>query len=230
MDLMPTITTDFIADVDGEESEEEIITIEPEIQSEISREDIFDVPPAPVMKKVEFVAEEEEEEYDIASEESEIYKEMTSEPAPAPAPAPAPVKKGKKPCTEKQRLHLERIRIKGAETRRKNKEIRDKQKKMDSLYTQPKKEKKPLIIEPRERKSQIIHHVTENNAPQFTADDLENFTYKAIQRHETERKIRKQKKKQDVVDKHEENVRNVVHRAIQRKVVDPNDMWAVAFS
>lgn len=222
---MPTITTDFIADVDGEESEEEIITIEPEIQSEISREEIFDVPPAPVMKKVEFVAEEEEEEeeYDIASEESEI---KTSEPAPAPAP----VKKGKKPCTEKQRLHLERIRIKGAETRRKNKEIRDKQKKMDSLYTQPKKEKKPLIIEPRERKSQIIHHVTENNAPQFTANDLENFTYKAIQRHETERKIRKQKKKQDIVDKHEENVRNVVHRAIQRKAVDPNDMWAVAFS
>ena len=206
---MPTITTDFIADVDGEESEEEIIKIEPVKEIEITREEIFDVPPPPVMKKVEFVEEAE---------------------APAPQPAPAPAKKVKKPCTEKQRQHLERIRIKGAETRKKNKEIRDKQKQMDSLYPQPKKEKKPLIVEPREPKSQIIHHVTENNAPQFTSEDLENFTYKAIQRHETERKARKQKKKQDIVDKHEENVRSVVHRAVHRKVVDPNDMWAVAFS
>ena len=210
---MPTITTDFIADVDGEESEEEIIKIEPVKEIEITREEIFDVPPiakqTPVMKKVEFVEEA---------------------PTPAPAPQPAPAKKVKKPCTEKQRQHLERIRIKGAETRKKNKEIRDKQKQMDSLYSQPKKEKKPLIVEPREPKSQIIHHVTENNAPQFTSEDLENFTYKAIQRHETERKARKQKKKQDIVDKHEENVRSVVHRAVHRKVVDPNDMWAVAFS
>jgi hypothetical protein len=215
MDLMPTITTDFIADIDGEETDEENeenIIIDKE--SEITREEIFDLPPPPVMKKVEFIKEEDEK----------------LPPQPYPEPPTPPKKRVKKPCTEKQRQHLERIRIKGAETRRKNKEIRDKQKQMDSLYPQPKKEKKPLIIEPRERKSQIIHHITENNAPQFTADDLENFTYKAIQRHETERKARKQKKKQDIVDKHEENVRSVVHRAVNRKVVDPNDMWAVAFS
>ena len=221
MDLLPNITTDFIEEVNGETSEEEIIEeVKRETKPKPKPETIFE----PVIRKVKETPKEPEPEpepetnievnSDVNANGTESERPPTPEPSRPPTPEsrpPTPKKidrrRGKKVCTDKQREHLAKARAKGLETRKRNAELKKKR-------AQEERDNPPQTPKPRK---------------DITEEDLERITYNAIQKHEEQRKQRKANKKQSKIDAHEEQVRNKVYQAVHRQAPSNNDIWASAF-
>ncbi len=153
-----------------------------------------------------------------------------------------PEKKGRRKykrkgeMTEKQKLHLERIRAKAAENRKKRKEekellAKEKEKEIEEL----RKEKKIKELEKQKQKEiEAEARVSEDIANKIMKDsyskqDLEEAVVNAIHTYDTHRKEQKaQKKKKQAEDAQKNRQTRLIQQAINPD--PPKDVWRQYFT
>ncbi len=189
-------------------------------------------------------------------EEEEVFNANTSAPSfPSPSSdavkeedvmnseiGEVPEKKGRRKykrkgeMTEKQKLHLERIRAKAAENRKKRKEekellAKEKEKEIEEL----RKEKKIKELEKQKQKEiDAEARVSEDIANKIMKDsyskqDLEEAVVNAIHTYDTHRKEQKaQKKKKQAEDAQKNRQTRLIQQAINPD--PPKDVWRQYFT
>ncbi len=181
----------------------------------------------------------EEEEVFNANTASDAVKEedvMNSEIGEVPEKKGRRKYKRKGEMTEKQKLHLERIRAKAAENRKKRKEekellAKEKEKEIEEL----RKEKKIKELEKQKQKEiEAEARVSEDIANKIMKDsyskqDLEEAVVNAIHTYDTHRKEQKaQKKKKQAEDAQKNRQTRLIQQAINPD--PPKDIWRQYFT
>ena len=181
----------------------------------------------------------EEEEVFNANTASDAVKEedvMNSEIGEVPEKKGRRKYKRKGEMTEKQKLHLERIRAKAAENRKKRKEekellAKEKEKEIEEL----RKEKKIKELEKQKQKEiDAEARVSEDIANKIMKDsyskqDLEEAVVNAIHTYDTHRKEQKaEKKKKQAEDAQKNRQTRLIQQAINPD--PPKDVWRQYFT
>lgn len=109
--------------------------------------------------------------------------------------------KKKRVATEKQKQHLAKIRAKAMENRKAKAE--EKRKEQTSLKAEREAKKQARLEALKEKEELRLQKLAReevatarSNKPQFTAEDIKKFQQDAIEEYETQRKARKQQKKE----------------------------------
>ena len=124
---------------------------------------------------------------------------------------PLKVKRVRKPMTEEHKAKLKLAREKSLEVRRAKKNAKDKV------------ARKNAITEGLQEEQELVEKVVNEKRIKFDIpeDKIEEITAKAINKYDTLRKERKEKKRQDQeVFKEQQRIRSVVNQAVGRKVGD----------
>ena len=142
-------------------------------------------------------------------QQEEVFATPKVKPVLPLAEEPRSARK-KRPCSEKQKAHLKRIREKANLTHAK--------KRAEKKKKEEEKEKAPSPA-PQPRKTQKSSGITEA--------DVERISTEAITKYEAVRKQRKaEKKKNEAEAKHKEEIKKKINRAMRKP--DPDDIWAQA--
>lgn len=124
---------------------------------------------------------------------------------------PLKVKRVRKPMSEEHKAKLKLAREKSLEVRRAKKDAKDKV------------ARKNAITEGIKEEQDLVEKVVNEKRIKFDIpeDKIEEITAKAINKYDTLRKERKEKKRQDqAVLKEQQRIQSVVHQAVGRKVGD----------
>jgi len=169
--------------------------------------DILDVrmPPCPEGTEEEVVTVEQREPIpqeeiftgDKDNKEPKVQEVITEEPVPTTEPstipdAEVPKPKKKRIISDKQKEHLKNARKKAAERRKQLKEERARVK--AEVEARIKGEAVPATPRPVAKEEKKVEFEIPDDMITMTADDLEQFAYNAIEKHETKRKARKAEK------------------------------------
>jgi hypothetical protein len=141
----------------------------------------------------------------------------------------------KAPMSDKQKLHLEKIRAIAAEKRKEKKaekELLKKQKEEEKEESRLKKAEQRILAKQRKEQEEINNNVLSNqepptprNTPQmgFSREDMEKAMFSAISSYETIRKAEKEeKKKRQLAEARENQMKRTLQQAIHpEKPVDP---------
>jgi hypothetical protein len=173
------------------------------MKPKIAQEDIF--ADAPKIVKIKAPPKEKEE----SPKTRELPKEKLTKAG-----------KPKRKPTQKQLEHLATIRAKGQETRRRKAEA----KKLALARGEevPKTEK-------RKKEIQETKEVVKQEFTKYSKEEIEEITFKAIERHEEKRKLRKAEKKK----LEEEKLKtHAVNTTLRRATGNPavNDVWGQALA
>lgn len=212
------------------EDEGEIVPVEP--KPTFDEEEVFNDNIAPSAQRAQTTLAPSGGASDAVKEEDVMNSEIGE----------VPEKKGRRKykrkgeMTEKQRLHLERIRAKAAENRKKRKEekelaAKEKEKEIEEL----RKEKKNKELEKQKQKEiEAEARVSEGIANKimkdsYTKQDLEEAVVNAIHTYDTHRKEQKAEKKKKQA---EEAQKNRQTRLIQQAINPdpPKDIWRQYFT
>ena len=205
------------------ESDDEIIQVDERIIPD--EDDVFGEPPAPRVKPI------------IADEE---------QIAPAP-PAEFEQKTGKRkytrkaPMSEKQKLHLDKIRKISLEKRKEKKiqkELEKKRKEEEKEEQRINKAAEKLLAKqqkqeapsPRraDREAAVVHSVKQPAGQTFTRQDMEEAMFSAISSYETIRKKNKEeKKKEELAAARQNQMRRTLEQAIKPQAAP--DPWRQYF-
>ena len=176
--------------------------------------DILDVrmPPEPeeevvTVEQREPIPQEEIFTGDKENNQPKVQEVITEQPVPQPMPttepstipdAEVPKPKKKRVISDKQKEHLKNARKKAAERRKQLKEERARVK--AEVEARIKGEAVPATPRPVEKEQtkgpygKKVEFQIPDDMITMTADDLEQFAYNAIEKHETKRKARKAEK------------------------------------
>lgn len=144
-------------------------------------------------------------------QQEEVFATPKVKPVLPLAEEPRSARK-KRPCSEKQKAHLKRIREKANITHAKKRA--EKKKKEEEQGIAP-----HSVPAPQPRKTQKSSGITEA--------DVERISTEAITKYEAVRKQRKaEKKKNEAEAKHKEEIKKKINRAMRKP--DPDDIWAEA--
>lgn len=173
----------------------------------------------------------------ISTPSSQKIKKIINTEDPEVIPVKKPRKK--RVMSEEAKAKLAIARKKGLETRKRNAEIRKKEKlekqeekqivkavrkkrvaKLKKELEEPQQEE--VIKNEQPKKVQFVEKVVEKG---YTQDDMNTAIAKALEANEKARKIRKaEKKKQQAEQAHQKKIFNTVSKAI-----NPNDAWQFCF-
>jgi len=153
----------------------------------------------------------------------------------------------KAPMSDKQKLHLEKIRAIAAEKRKEKKaekELLKKQKEEEKEESRVKKAEERILAKQRKEQEEINNSNQEppslaeprgqpRNTPTpqmgFSREDMEKAMFSAISSYETIRKSEKEeKKKRQLAEARENKMRETLHRAINPQA--PPDPWRQFFA
>ena len=168
--------------------------------------DILDVrmPPEPEQEVVaveqkEPIPQEEIFTGDKDNKEPRVQEVVTEESAPVEEPVEEPKTRKKRVISDKQKEHLKNARKKAAERRKQLKEERARVK--AEVEARIKGEQVPDAVgvarpkvETKGPSGKKVEFQVPDDMVTMTADDLEQFAYNAIEKHETKRKARKAEK------------------------------------
>tara|TARA_R110000737_G_C14549443_1_gene480397 strand:+ start:155 stop:856 length:702 start_codon:yes stop_codon:yes gene_type:complete len=142
-------------------------------------------------------------------------------------------KKQKKPMSDKQKAHMDKIRAKGQlalkEKRERNKKLKEqglppevnKKGKQNKIITEKVKEQEERLVE---REVKVVRE-----KEKLSSQEIEDITFNAINRYETIRKGRKiEKKKTQALQQEEHKVKQTLGRAMRMPVDD--DPWSQCFT
>lgn len=168
--------------------------------------------------------EEKEEDEDLAEQQEEVVevkeKERINtdeifgggyEKVKEREEKPLKVKRVRKPMTEEHKAKLKLAREKSLAVRRAKKEAKDKV------------ARKNAITEGIKEEQELVEKVVNEKRIKFDIPEekIEEITAKAINKYDTLRKERKQKKKQEeALQKEQQRIQSVVHQAVGRKIGD----------
>ena len=177
--------------------------------------------------------------------------QINSEYPPSAQQAMDEERKGKRkytrkaPMSDKQKLHLEKIRAIAAEKRKEKKaekELLKKQKEEEKEESRLKKAEQRILAKQRKEQEEINNSNQEppsaprgqpRNTPTpqmgFSREDMEKAMFSAISSYETIRKSEKEeKKKRQLAEARENKMRDTLHRAINPQA--PPDPWRQFFA
>lgn len=171
------------------------------MKPKIAQEDIF--ADAPKIVKIKAPSKQEPE----SPKTRELPKEKLTKKG-----------KPKRKPTQKQLEHLEKIRKKGQETRRRKAE--EKKLALAKGEEVPKTEK-------RKKEIQETKEVVKQEFTKYSKEEIEEITFKAIERHEEKRKQRKAEKKRLEEEKAKTHA---INTTLRRATGNPaqNDIWSQA--
>lgn len=206
---MPDYLPDLVA---PKEVEEEVKDVEEEEVEEEEQEEEVEEELQPVVEPREKLSQDE------------VFTTPQVKPVQPldDVPNPAKVKKAKRPLSDKQKAHLERIREKGQLAM---KAKREENKKLKEQGLAPKQTKKK-IKELAETKAAVDRLVVKEKE-KMSEEDIERISEKAIANYELKRKARKEEKKKTQSEElHKDKIKTQISRAMGKP--DPDDIWAHA--
>lgn len=175
-------------------------------------------------------------------EEEEVFKAKEEEPAMNSETGEVPEKKGRRKyqrkgeMSEKQRAHLERIRAKALENKKKRKEEKEALEKEKALALEEKREQKRLEQEQKKQQKEVERQQKEAEklasamtANMYSKEDLENAMINAIHTYDTHRKEQKAiKRKKQAEEAAKAQQTRLIQQAINPQ--PPADPWRKYFS